>query len=135
MIKLCDNIQPIYELEIKKGNTISMVSNLKKSKDYRATFCVFMKDVIDNYSYDEMKIEKDEIQMMHYPYEKYYYCRKCGCIISGPLSNSQKEKYKASPFEKEDSRIIATPQNVYWMDDERYTTGKLPVWKESFEEC
>lgn len=133
MIKLCEHIQPIYELEIKKGNTISMVSNLKKSKDYKATFCVFMKKVLDD-DYNITHVEKSTFVDCYNPSRKSYRCKECGCMITGPIQNHQKERYEVDPFEKEDSRIIATPQNVYWMDDERYTTGKLPVWKESFEE-
>ena len=51
------------------------------------------------------------------------------------MEKDQKIIMEANKHAMIDPQIIATPQNVYWMDDERYTTGKLPAWKESFEEC
>lgn len=134
MTKLCEHIQPRYESEIKKGNEITMIGHYEKTKFCHVTLAVYMKKTLED-GCESTLVEKRCYHDYHFPFEKYYFCNKCGCYISGPMEKDQKIIMEANKHAMIDPQIIATPQNVYWMDDERYTTGKLPVWKESFEEC
>lgn len=117
-MKLCDVMQRIYRNELAKDNEVTVVTNHKRSQEYRASLVVYMKNRLGDYDlpYAEGKV----FRAPWYPSERYYVCRECGCVVSGPLKNDQKGFYCNDLHRPPDPQVFATPVNVYWMEDDRY---------------
>jgi hypothetical protein len=120
-MQLCEHIQKIYIQELKRGNEILIVSTFK---DVPAKIAVFMKNVLDDYT--------DSLSMLstfndtHYPADKQYFCKECGCYISGPLDKNQKGNYNPSPYAKPLLKVIATNENVF-VEDGYIDSGMIPT--------
>ncbi len=131
-MKLCDAIQQIYRDEIARGNEVTLVTNHRRTPEYRASLIVYMENRLRDY--DLPRVERAIFRAPWYPSERYYICMDCGCMISGPLENGQYDGYRNDLHRPPDPQVIATPENVYWIDDDRYDEGIPPTVLESAED-
>lgn len=124
MLTLCPAIQAIYQNELKYGNRISVVSNFSHKKDATATLVVYMVKPLGQYDTKKRwirrthTIEEKEYTGTHVCAERYFFCRDCGCVVSGPLSSQQGAFYTNENHLIPDERVIATRDNVYWRDED-----------------
>jgi hypothetical protein len=119
-MKLCKHIQPIYEAEIKTGNTVASVTTPQNTPCH---LCVHMNNTLrNNYADSALLPEIDKTPT--YPVTILYFCRECGCRIDGPIGN--KPGYTPD-YNWSDPRVLATPKNVYVQDD-YYEQGMKPTF-------
>ncbi len=130
-MKLCKELQEIYKSELTRGNYIASMMNHKKTESAPATMVVTMKRVLDDY-----KIKTVE-QRVYYgtfnPSTKSYFCPDCGMMIEGPLSYGQNILWPVDRGEAPHPSVIATPENVYWLDESWYYDGAVPTLMDSFD--
>ena len=132
MLKLCPAIQAIYQNELKYGNRISVVSNFTHKKDAASTLAVFLVKPLGNYDtgknlQDREHIVEEKVYPGTHVYaERSFLCCDCGCVIAGPLSSQQRDFYRNENHLVPDERVIATRDNVYWMDED-WEEYRVPV--------
>lgn len=116
---LCKHIQPIYEEEIRKGNTVVGVD---APENTICALAVEMKrELPETEPCSGMKAERPPRVSPHYPLTIEYFCRACKCMVFSCYGKSLDDPYK-----KPNSHILATPQNVY-VEDGYYCSRSLPT--------
>ncbi len=131
-MKLCKELQQIYKSELARGNCIVWVTNHKKTEDAPGTMFVQFKKPLARY--DGVTVQRKEYYGTFVPSEIYYFCPDCGMAVSGPMHASQ---YMGWPKGKEiipHPSVIATPENVYWLDESWYYDGAVPTLMDSFDD-
>ena len=109
---LCKHIQPIYQNEIKQGNSIAF---LWKQNQY---LCIALKkQTADYYNIPDIQISEEKDH--HFPFVKAYHCHQCRCYICSPLDNNQEAQYRRNMFHSVSEKAIATPKTIeiedsYW---------------------
>ena len=131
-MKLCDAMRQIYKDEIARGNKVMLVTNHERTSKYPASLVVYMESRLGDYDLPYVKL--DVFLSLWSPRERYYICNECGCIVSGPVENGQRDRYWNIRKLPPDPQVIATPENVYWTDDDRYDEGIPPTVLESAED-
>ena len=131
-MKLCKELQQIYKSELARGNYIVSMMNHKKTEKARATMVVTMKKVLMDY--DVQTVQQKTYYGTFNPATKYYFCPDCGMMIEGPLSNSQNVLWPVDRGEPPHPSVIATPENVYWLDESWYYDGAVPTLMDSFDD-
>lgn len=119
-MKLCKHIQPIYEAEIKSGNTAVSVETSKKLP---CKLGVHMQKAFrDDH---QTELVRDLFRSPHYPVVYRYFCEECGCLLDSPLPYKSCEW---TPGENApcDMRAVATEQNVY-AEDGVFEQGMKPT--------
>ena len=113
-MKLCKHLEPIYQNEIRKGNSIVYVWRQNKY------FCVALKNMMEDYSSFldvKFRIETDT----HYPLAQEYSCPQCFCYICGPCEKDQYGWYKRDSFTQFCEKAVATLDTIE-IEDEVWNT-------------
>ena len=120
-MKLCKHLEPIYQSEIKRGNSIVYLSR------WGEYFIVYLKNKMSDYSLPNVKfsIEKDH----HFPYAQDYICVQCHCSVSGPLETNQKDQYRRDNFTLFTENAVATPDTIEIKDELWETLNRTIVPK------
>ena len=126
MLKLCPAIQKIYQNELKYGNRISVVSNYINRKEFPADLVVCLVKPIGDYDTDGTTAEPWDFPAVHVYGTRGYLCRECKCLLVGPCSTQQQDFFHNENHLVPDERVIATRDNVYWMDED-WEERQVPV--------
>ena len=113
-MKLCKHLEPIYQNEIRKENSIVY---LGKWNHY---LIVYLKNKMENYSMLPDVIFAEE-KDYHFPFSEQYVCKECHCAIWGLFEENQKDRYQRDSFTQFCEKAVATLDTVE-IEDEVWNT-------------